>query len=462
MLRRFTQKNCILLPSTSSSCFRFCCSATTTINSLLEKLPKGWKQIDFQGPVSITSERLVDEDGVVHRSEEEHRRIFSPYATSSPFAITSEKEKKSKNKKKGQEHQETAITSTEAEAETTHEPDVIYISKSFSFGQFGPFYHWMGRVAAMADQLEVYPDMDWFFMEVTVTVPLTEKGLTLAWYMQDEEALRGANRNVSEGGMAFDSEASMALEKNFKAIDEKEQEKEQQEEKQKEKEKVVWNELALPTELKNKVEQQALGEFCWLIAGDKTQREVFTSEVYLQWYHRADYLVSRKAKEFTEYRNNLTLEQVLQSASQNRKRRRERREEVKAMRDKFESMPDENLPPQYLRFRSRKEREAARNMQMFGMDGRDGSHEIRTTKDVNTDDVKEMSPSRSQFVIDTLPREIRERLEADDDGTAHGFGGGIRQSDPMSFVRTSVANGMTQQSENSSPSSSMHSGGSWH
>ena len=113
----------------------------------------------------------------INRPEEEHRKIFTPYSTTSAFAGGNNKP-----------------TSTKDE----NGEEILYISKTFSFGQFGPLYHWMGRVSAMAEQLGCFPDFDWFFLEVTATVPMTKEGLTLAWYMTDEEAMRANNRNTSE------------------------------------------------------------------------------------------------------------------------------------------------------------------------------------------------------------------------------------------------------------------------
>jgi hypothetical protein len=452
MLRRFNITNSFLRRQNNSnnnifsSLFEIlasCSSSSSTLltpeqQKLFSQLPEGWKQIEFQAPVQITTQREADEDGIVHRPEAEHRRIFSPYATSSPFSGPSTKTttKKRSNNNNNNNTTEEEGEATEIEATTNNndkKEDILYVSKHFSFGQFGPLYHWMGRVGAMAEKVNCFPDFDWFFLGCTATVPLTPDGLHLAWYMNDEEAVRGANRNTSEGTLHLDSEKSLASDSN--------------------------NPFALPDELRKTVEKQAVGEFCWLIAGDSTQRELFTSEIYLQWYHRADYLVSRKAKEATEYRNNLTLEQVLQSASQNRKRRRERKEEIQTMKDKFKPLPESDLPPHYLRFRSRKERETARKMSMFGMDGRDGSQDIKSSSDVNAADVQEMTPSRTQFVIDTLPREVRERLEADDDGnSAHGFGGGIRQQDPIAYAR----NSFSSSNQSGFGGSGLHSGGSFH
>lgn len=377
-------------------------STTTAANvdeQLASRIPFGWRIIAIQEPIPVVGmTREPDADGVVIRPEAEHRKIFSPYATSSPFS---------------------AVPIADGER-------VPYISKAFSFGQYGPLYHWMGRVGAMAEHLHVYPNFDWFFLEVTATLPLTESGLHMAWYMNDEEATRGEFRNTSDGGTQFTPDKSMALAHN--------------------------NPCAIDTETRRRIEGQALGQFCWVIAGDVQLREIFTSEVYLQWYHRADYLVSRKAKEFSEYRKNLTLEQLLQSASQNRKRRKERAEDIKAQRDKFKPMPTSDLPPQFLKFKSKQDRDAARSMQLFGMDGRDGTSEVRSTEELSTDDVNEMSPSRAQFAIDTIPREIRERMEAEDGMT--GFGGGTRQADPVNFARTVAPQGFG--------SSSVSSGGAWH
>lgn len=389
-----------------------------------------------------------DEDGVTMRSEEDHRRIFQPYASTSPFAaapVVQERKmmKKSRKMSTTQEEEDDvdAVNSSDAknglidkaggggaaeavavEEEEEKESD-MYITRKFSFGHFGPLYHWMARVGAMADHYAVYPDLDWFFMEINAAVPLTRRGLNLAWYMTDEEAMRGESRNVSDVAPQFQPEKSLAVAGN--------------------------SDDALSPDKRREIEEHALGQFCWLIAGDAEQRDTFTGDIYLQWYHRADYLVSRKAKEYTEYRNNLTLGELLQSASQNRKRRKQRREDIKADRDKFKPMPDTDLPPHFLRFKTKEERAKIRQMQMYGIDGRDGTQPMSGKGDeVTAQDLKEMAPSRHQFVIDTLPREVREALEADN--TYSGLGGGVRQQDPMEHARAASMPG------------GMHSGGSWH
>ena len=72
-----------------------------------------------------------------------------------------------------------------------------YAIKCFAMGDYALVYHWMGRVNAMAAELDTFPLLDWFWTEVTVSVPMTENGLRLARYMNDQEMLRAHKRNTS-------------------------------------------------------------------------------------------------------------------------------------------------------------------------------------------------------------------------------------------------------------------------
>lgn len=409
---------------------------------LFGRIPPGWARVDRSAHAASDSFKqpvVPDADGVVARSEQDHRRIYQPYSSTSPFAASTPVQDRAKRKGKGNDGSGDESGSNSGSNNNSAEPEGtnVFISRTFSFGHFGPLYHWMARVGAMADHYQTYPHLDWFFMEVTAAVPLTTRGLHLAWYMTDEEAVRGIVRNISPEAPQFRPNESLVAPS-------------------------AGSDASLTPEMRRQIEEHALGQFCWVIAGDAEQRDAFTGDIYLQWYHRADYLVGRKAKEAAEYRNNLTLSQLMQSASQNRKRRKQRAEEMKEERARFQPMPDADLPPQFLRFKSKGEREAIRNMQLYGMDGRDGSQPVRSTSEATLADLQEMTPSRHQFVIDTLPREVRESLDADD--TFSGLGGGVRQQDPLNMARAGSmpAGGGSSGGGGGGTSGLIHSGGSWH
>jgi hypothetical protein len=198
----------------------------------------------------------------------------------------------------------------------TERQEISAMIKTFELGDFGAFYHWFGAVAGLAHELGVTPKFDLFFTEVAITVPLTEAGRRLAVYSNQQEIQKGLRKNFSEGLGTGDTQRS----------------------------------LALPKEVLDRVESRADTTFCWCLKQDKISRDTFMSEIFLQWYHRADYLMKRKSKGKKEYRENLTLEEVLKSASQNRRRRVEKREERERLRKEAQSMPS---PPAMIAARKR-------------------------------------------------------------------------------------------------------------
>jgi hypothetical protein len=178
--------------------------------------------------------------------------------------------------------------------------------KTFEMGDYGGMYHWFGSVMGAAKELHVTPRVDMFFTEVTLTFPLTEAGRRLALYANLQEYEKASRRNFSDGlGGGELGEAAVGI----------------------------------PSHVLRRIEDRADTTFCWVLKQDKVQRDIFMSEIFLQWFHRADYLMRRKGKEKKEYRENMTLEQVLKSASQNRRRRTMKREEREKLREEARKAP---------------------------------------------------------------------------------------------------------------------------
>jgi hypothetical protein len=61
-----------------------------------------------------------------------------------------------------------------------------------------------------------------------------------------------------------------------------------------------------------------------MLTSDQKSTEKFLTETYVQWQHRAEYLVSRKSRDKLEFRQDLTLKGVIQNG-QERKRRMQQR-----------------------------------------------------------------------------------------------------------------------------------------
>ncbi|CCW62601.1 unnamed protein product [Phytomonas sp. EM1] len=211
---------------------------------------------------------------------------------------------------------------------TVPEGEELRVGKLFDFLNHAAQYVFLGKVMALADELKCIPRVDWFFTELYFTLPPTRQAEILASYMNDEERLRCGLRNHSKGGTSKSP---------FK-----------------------WS-----PELEKRVDERAKGDFCWLLTEDQHKTQKFLQETYIQWHHRADYLVSRMSREKKEFRPDLTLQQVIQQG-QERKRRMQRR------------------------------RMAAETKQ----------ENIRTGKESEWDN----------FTFDVLPRELREALDRESDG----------------------------------------------
>ncbi len=123
----------------------------------------------------------------------------------------------------------------------------------------------------------------------------------------------------------------------------------------------------------------------WCLMNDKKSRNDFNQDIFLQWYHRADYLVSRKSREKKEFRNTLTLDQMMQSAA-----KRRRRKEARTAKEVAAAKPQ--------------------------------------PKRVSPAGDEDEEDDISNYAADMLPRELREQLERDsEDGGAtdmirHGKG----------------------------------------
>lgn len=159
----------------------------------------------------------------------------------------------------------------------------------FDFLNHGAQYNLLGQVMALAEEVRCFPTVEWFYAELTLTLPPTKEAEVIACYANDEERLRCGLRNHSRGG----SNASG----------------------------VMWSE-----ELSRRVRERSESDFCWLLTNDQRRTQQFLQETFLQWHHRADYLVTRKSREKREFRQNLTLHQVIMEG-QERKRRMQRRKE---------------------------------------------------------------------------------------------------------------------------------------
>lgn len=166
------------------------------------------------------------------------------------------------------------------------EGEELRVSKLFEFLNHGAQYLFLGQTMALAGELGCVPRVEWFFAELDITLPPVPQAEILANYMNDQERLRCGMRNSTKG-------TSIST--------------------------VMWSK-----ELAARVEDRAENDFCWVLTQDQGKTERFLQETYVQWHHRADYLVSRKSREKREFRPDLTLQQVIQQG-QERKRRMQRR-----------------------------------------------------------------------------------------------------------------------------------------
>eukprot|EP00796_Vickermania_ingenoplastis_P007998 gene7998-5558_t len=202
------------------------------------------------------------------------------------------------------------------------------VVKHFDFLNHGAQYNILGEVMAMAEELDCVPLVEWFYSQLTITLPPTPAAEAIACYMNDQERLRCGLRNHSLGGTSSSD--------------------------------MLWS-----PELSRRVQERSTRDFCWVLTDDQRKTEKFLQETYVQWHHRADYLVSRKSREKREFRENITLQQVIMEG-QERKRRMTRRREKAAVREA----------------------------------------EIRSGKTTEWD----------TLTHDVLPRELREALDRDSDG----------------------------------------------
>lgn len=172
---------------------------------------------------------------------------------------------------------------------TVAEDCELPVTKSFDFLNHGAQYNLLGQAMALADELKCYPVIEWFYSQLVVTLPATPQSEMIACYMNDQERLRCGLRNHSLGGTSSST--------------------------------ILWS-----PELSHRVQERSTNDFCWLLTDDQRRTEKFLQGTYVQWHHRADYLVSRMSREKKEFRQDITLHQVIMNG-QERKRRMQRRRE---------------------------------------------------------------------------------------------------------------------------------------
>jgi hypothetical protein len=263
--------------------------------------------------------------------------------------------------------------------------DATKARKMFDFGAVPASCHWMGRVMLLANKLECYPEYDWFFQGIEVTIETTAVAETLALYMNDQESRHAMYKNMSEQTAANEN--------------------------------ICWDD-----EYVQAIQQQAEGDFGWIVSNDRGNTNQFTGETYLQWMHRADFLVHRKSRDKRELRQNLTLDQLI-SESQQRKRRVERREgKEKLAKEMKEKMANPTLklrtlasygPTGALDKRTDKKeavgssRNNTRSMPIGALTGMGSERPARAVRE------DEDGPT---IINDVLPREVRDQLNQDSDG----------------------------------------------
>lgn len=169
------------------------------------------------------------------------------------------------------------------------------VTKLFDFNHNGAQVRLLGEGMAMAEELQCIPVVQWFFSQLTITVPPTEKGETLALYFNDVEHRTAKQRNGSVGGVAGAG--------------------------------VRWSEAT-----RERVEARSREDFSWVLTVDKRRTLQFLQETFIQWHHRADYLVARMSREKREFRQDLTLGKIIEGAKERKRRmtRRKEREQKKA------------------------------------------------------------------------------------------------------------------------------------
>lgn len=177
----------------------------------------------------------------------------------------------------------------------TPDTEELPVVKVFDFLNHAAQYNLLGQVMALAEEVQCFPTVEWFYSELTLTLPPTKEAEMIACYANDEERQRCGLRNHSRGGSSASG--------------------------------VMWSE-----ELSQRVRERSEKDFCWLLTNDQRRTQRFLQETYIQWHHRADYLVTRKSREKREFRQDLTLHQVIMEG-QERKRRMQRRRERASERE---------------------------------------------------------------------------------------------------------------------------------
>lgn len=201
------------------------------------------------------------------------------------------------------------------------------VRKAFSFLKQNTQYQILGRVMALAKELNCIPVVEWMYSELVLTLPATPHAEILAAYMNDQERMYAGLRNQTSGTGATGT---------------------------------LWS-----SELAARIETKSSEEFCWCLTEDFQKNQTFMQETYFQWYHRADYLVSRKSRDKKEFRQDFSMKSVLQGGQERKRRMQQRKIKEEAKEEK-----------------------------------------IKTGKESEWD----------TFVADVLPREIRETLDRESDG----------------------------------------------
>lgn len=211
-------------------------------------------------------------------------------------------------------------SSTPAEAE-------FDVRKTFMFLKQNAQYNLLGQAMAFARELNCIPKVEWFYAELTFTLPPTEVGELVALFLNDQERLRCGLRNQSSGTSVSGTQ---------------------------------WC-----PDMLARVQTKSEEDFCWCLTEDRNRTQVFLQDTLLQWHNRADYLVSRMSRQKKEFRQDVTLSQVIQEG-QERKRRMQQRK----LKD---------------------------------------NERLQLTKERKISEW-------DNFVTDVLPRDIRESLDRDSDG----------------------------------------------
>jgi hypothetical protein len=160
------------------------------------------------------------------------------------------------------------------------------VQKTFCFLKQNTQYMILGEFMAFAEILGCYPKVEWFYSELTVTLPPTPAAEKLATFLNDQERMRAGLRNQSSSTSSSST---------------------------------LWS-----PELMAKLQTKSDEDFCWCLTDDTNRTRQFMQETLLQWHNRADYLISRKSREKREFRPDITLNQVILNG-QERKRRMQQR-----------------------------------------------------------------------------------------------------------------------------------------